>query len=135
MQAHKEHEMTKRRERYNPVTMVKRDRALTAELKVKDLRGEVHDLKKQLFRALESARIANEEADMRAQAQKQIGDALRERVEAMKTANLDLYTARDNWRIAALKWKHEVEALRDASVWRIAAQRIAARFAPDGSEA
>ena len=113
--------MNKRRERYNPVAMVKRDRALTAEMKVKDLRGEVHDLKKQLFRAQESARIANEEATARAMAQRQSGEALR----------AQLAVARDDaarWeRTAEAAWAHNRE-FRDTSVWRIAAQRLVARL-------
>jgi TolA-binding protein len=123
-QSPKEHEMNKRRERYTPVAQVKRDRALTAEMKVKELRLEVHDLKKQLFRAQESARIANEEADMRAQAQRQSGEALRAQLAAERDRDRDLFHAFVRRGEDLL----EAQASAAAPLWRIAAKRLAVRF-------
>lgn len=92
--------MDKRRARYEQA-----ERTTTAEQRVKALRLEVADLRKQLFRAQESARIANEEVAARAAAQRQSGEALR----------------------AQLAHAHA-----DVERWqKTAAQRIAARF---GSE-
>lgn len=124
----KEAEMSKRSERYSPVAQVKRDRAFTAEAKAKELRLEVQDLRKQLFRAQESARIANEEADMRAQAQRQSGEALRAQLtaarEEARCAEMDV-----QWMSASIEIKRaRIDAFQAMPLWRIAAQRIAARF-------
>lgn len=71
--------MDKRRERY-----VQAERTTNAETKVKALRTEVADLRKQLFRAEESARIANEETTARIHAHKQSTAATRERIKGLE---------------------------------------------------
>lgn len=112
----KEHEMDKRRARYEQA-----ERTTSAESKVKALRQEVHDLRKQLFRAEESARLANEEATARAQAQRQSGEALRAQlaVERADAARWEKHAE------AAWAWNREI---RDMALWRIAVDRIRARF-------
>jgi hypothetical protein len=108
--------MDKRRARYEQA-----ERTTTAEQRVKALRLEVADLRKQLFRAQESARLANEEASARAQAQRQSGEALRGQ---LTQARADA----ERWQSTAeAAWEHN-RAFRDTPAWRIAAQRIAARF-------
>ena len=97
------------------------ERMTTAENKVKRLRQEVADLRKQLFRAEESARLANEEAAARAAAQRQSGEALREQLRAAREVIEKVQWTAD----VAQAWNRE---LRDMPLWRIAAKRIAARF-------
>src|SRR4051812_17516972 len=97
------------------------ERTTTAEGKVKRLRLENEELRKALFRATESARIANEEATARAVAQRQSGEALRGQLEEARADAT-------RWKSTAAKaWEWNCE-IRDTPLWRIAAQRLAARF-------
>jgi len=93
------------------------ERMTTAENKVKRLRQEVADLRKQLFRAEESARLANEEAAARAAAQRQSGEALREQ---LRQARADIAL----WKDEAEKWHAIANQPPEPSLF----QRIAARF-------
>jgi len=97
------------------------ERMTTAEGKVKRLRQECDDLRKQLFRAQESARIANEEATARAVSQRQSGEALREQLRQVRADLAVVEASREK----AWAWNRE---LRDMPLWRIAARRMAARF-------
>lgn len=54
--------MSKRTDLHSPEAQAKRDRTATAEAKVKRLRVENDDLRRQLFRAQEATRLADEEA-------------------------------------------------------------------------
>jgi predicted phage tail protein len=108
--------MDKRRARYQQA-----ERTTTAEQRVKALRLEVADLRKQLFRAQESARIANEEATARAVSQRQSGEALRERITTLQRE----FDARGDILFAS---QVRLERFDLTPLWRIAAQRIAARF-------
>ena len=93
------------------------ERMTTAEGKVKRLRQECDDLRKQLFRAQESARIANEEANARAVAQQQSRDALREQLRQAR-ADVDL------WRGEAGRW----QAIANPPPEPGLLERLAARF-------
>lgn len=97
------------------------ERMTTAEGKVKRLRLENGDLRKALFRAEESARLAGEEVAARAAAQKQSGEALRQQ---LADARADAAHWESN---AEAAWGHN-RTFRDTPLWRLAAQRIAARF-------
>jgi hypothetical protein len=54
--------MAKRTDLHSPEAQAKRDRTAAAEAKVKRLRVENDDLRRQLFRAQEATRLADEEA-------------------------------------------------------------------------
>lgn len=109
--------MDKRRARYE-----QSERTTTAESKVKALRLENADLRKQVFRAQESARIANEEATARAYAQRQSGAAMRERVASLE----DDLAKRE---AECLRW-HEryIEAQQQTPLWRLATHRFSMRL-------
>lgn len=113
--------MNKRRERLSPVIEAERRKSGVLERRASSLVAECA----QLGRDLKLARATDAEARIRAQA----------RLEKLQAANLELYTARDNWRATALQWKGQRDAawahnreFRDTPVWRIAYQRLAARF-------
>lgn len=93
------------------------DRIRSAEAKMKALKAENVDLRKQLFRAQESARLANEETTARIAAHKQSSAAARANAEVLR-ADLDL-------------WKREAEALHAAATTPRAVglfERIASRL-------
>ena len=98
--------MDKRRTRYEQA-----ERTTTAEQRVKALRLEVSDLRKQLFRAEESARIANEEANARAISQRQSAVALHARISELEAdkAALDAECSR---------WHERFIAAEQTPLWR-----------------
>jgi len=97
----------------------------TAENKVKRLRQEVADLRKQLFRAEESARLANEEAAARAAAQRQSGEALRAQLAELRATHAERI---EHWTATVRDYGAKASAFDHMPLWRIAAQRVAARF-------
>lgn len=101
------------------------ERTTTAEGKVKRLRLENDDLRKQLFRAQESARIANEEATARAVSQRQSGEALRAQLAELRATHAERV---EHWTAAVRDYGAKASAFDHMPLWRIAAQRLAARF-------
>ena len=80
--------MDKRRARYEQA-----ERTTTAESKVKALRLEVADLRKDLYRAQETARLAQEELTARIAAHQQSRESLREALAASERRYADLFAA------------------------------------------
>lgn len=96
--------MANRASLHSPEAQARRDRAGAAEAKVKRLRIENDDLRKQVYRAQETARIADEEAI-----------ALRQSLTSM-TQSRDTAVKRNAALQADLDlWRHEAEDLHHAA--------------------
>lgn len=101
------------------------ERMTTAEGKVKRLRLENEELRKALFRATESARIANEEATARAVAQRQSGEALRAQLAELRSTHAERVY---HWTEVVRDYGNKASAFDSMPLWRIAAQRLTERL-------
>lgn len=107
--------MAKREQFHSREVHAKRDRTQAAEAKIRLLRLECDDLRRQLFRAQETARVADEEAFALRQSlasMTQSRDAARARNAALQ-ADLDL------WKREAEDWHHAATAPRPSLFQRL----------------
>lgn len=109
--------MNKRRERLSPVIEAERRKSGVLERRASSLEGECQQLGRDLIIARSS--IAKSVETIR---------ALQVRIARFQLIERDLEAARDNWRTEALRNRDRAIAMEMMPLWRIAYQRLAARF-------